>query len=57
VTRRERLVLLASTIGFSMVLLSSAIKGVPEGLAAHELLGLRAEPEPSRRGVVPANLL
>jgi class 3 adenylate cyclase len=33
-----------------------AIKGVPEGLEAHELLRFRAEPEPSRRGVVPALL-
>ena len=31
-----------------------AIKGVPEGLEAHELLGLRTKAELSRRSIVPA---
>jgi class 3 adenylate cyclase len=32
------------------------IKGVPEGLEAYELLGLRPKSEPSERGIIPALL-
>jgi class 3 adenylate cyclase len=32
------------------------IKGVPEGLEAHEILGLRSKPEPWKSGFMPALL-
>jgi len=32
------------------------IKGVPEGLAAYEVLGLRPKPEPSKRDIIPVLL-
>jgi class 3 adenylate cyclase len=54
---RETLALVAGEIQ-SRALGRVVVKGVPDGLEAHEIVGLRADPAPPRRrGIMPAALL